>query len=57
MGDSFTNMDAIRQARAEAIEEDSDAPGPSARRQATNFDDPWATARPTTSSVDNEPPF
>jgi len=59
MGDPFTNMDATRRAWAEAIEEDPDAPGPHARRQATNFDDPWATAKPatSTSSFDDEPPF
>jgi hypothetical protein len=58
MGDPFTNMDATRQAWAEAIEEDPDAPRPPAR-QATNLDDPWATAKPaaSTSSFDDEPPF
>jgi hypothetical protein len=39
MGDPFTNLDATRQVWAEAIEEDPDAPGSHARRQATNFDD------------------
>jgi|tagenome__1003787_1003787.scaffolds.fasta_scaffold19981706_2 hypothetical protein len=59
MGDQFTNMDATRQAWADAIEEDPAAPDPHARRQQGNFDDPWATAKraPSTSSFDDEPPF
>ena len=54
MGDPFTNMDATRRAWAEAIEEDPDAPGPPARRQARN-EDPWASAG--TGGFDDEPPF
>jgi hypothetical protein len=59
MGDQFTNMDATRQAWAEAIEEDPAASDPHARRQQGNFDGPWATAKraPSTSSFDDEPPF
>ncbi|GIF01570.1 hypothetical protein [Paractinoplanes rishiriensis] len=39
MGDSFSNMEALRRAWSEAIEEDPGAPDPRARRQAGNFDD------------------
>ncbi|WP_199512158.1 hypothetical protein [Nucisporomicrobium flavum] len=58
MNEPFSNMDALRQAWAEAIEEDPVAPDPRARRTSNNFDDPWARApRPAGSSFDDEPPF
>lgn len=59
MNESFTNMEATRQAWAEAIEEDPAAPDPRARRTSNNFDDPWATAAPRTAGAnfDDEPPF
>ena len=59
MGDPFTNMDATRQAWAEAIEEDPDAPDPRAGRTASNFDDPWAKPAPKADgpNSDEEPPF
>lgn len=55
MNEPISNMEALRQAWAEAIEEDPDAPDPRVRRQTGNFDDPWATAR--SSNFDDEPPF
>ena len=59
MNEPISNMDALRQVWAEAIEEDPAAPDPRTRRAGNNFDDPWATAapRPASSNFDDEPPF
>ncbi|MFC3990411.1 hypothetical protein [Actinoplanes siamensis] len=55
INEPFSNMDALRQAWAEAVEEDPAASDP---RVPNNFDDPWATApRPAASNFNDEPPF